>query len=199
MKVLVVEDHPITRLGIRSVLELERDVDSVSEAGTVEEAMTLLSGIEPELVILDLRLGGADLGIDLCREIKARNNPPRVLVYTAYDSPEAISRSLLAGADSYVHKGVEYSQLSRAVRQTIEGQKVWLLEERQEKTRSALSHSDVEQAHLTTREREVLALLLRRRTNEEISRELFISLQTTKNHVSSILRKLGLRSRRELF
>lgn len=198
MKVLVVDDHPITRVGTRTVLELQEGVEQVSEADNAEEALRLARDTQPDLVVLDLRLKGNDNGIELCREMKSLPIPPLVLIYTAHNSAEEVSSALLAGADGYVHKGVDYTRFSEAIERTCAGDRVWLLGEDRETTESIL-RSAIDESCLTPREKEVFALVHSRHTNKEISEKLFISLQTTKNHVSSILRKLNRRRRSELY
>jgi DNA-binding NarL/FixJ family response regulator len=106
--------------------------------------------------------------------------------------------ALLSGADGFLHKGEDYTKLPEAVRRTHAGERVWLLGGDVERAEDEVLRSSQE-APLTPRESEVLALVLKRYTNAEISERLSISLQTTKNHVSSIPRKLGKHSRRELF
>jgi DNA-binding NarL/FixJ family response regulator len=198
MKILVVDDHPITRVGIRTVLELQEGVEQVGDADNAEEAFRLARDAPPDLVILDLRLKGDDNGIELCREIKSLPAPPAVLIYTAHNSAEEVSSALLAGADGYVHKGVDYTRLSEAIERTCAGDRVWLLGEDRETTESLL-RSAIDDSGLTPREKEVFALVHSRHTNKEISEKLYISLQTTKNHVSSILRKLNRRKRSDLY
>lgn len=198
MKVLIVDDHPVTRAGIKTVLELQKGVESVGEAGSAEEALLLAREAQPDLVILDVRLKGNDNGIELCREIKSLPAPPAVLIYTAYNSAEEVSSALLAGADGYVHKGVDYARLSEAIQRTCTGESIWLLGEDKERAESLLK-SAADDSRLTPREKEIFGLVHCRYTNKEISDKLFISLQTTKNHVSSILKKLNRRGRSELY
>lgn len=178
------------------MLELEGATELIGEAESAEEALRLARQAAPDLIVLDLKLKGERSGIELCREIKALPNPPTVIIYTAYDSPEEVSAALRAGADGYVHKGIGYEQLSEILERTRAGQKVWIL--KGEDSTESFRRVKAESTPLTPREEEVLSLLLRRRTNDEISRELSISVQTTKTHVSSILKKLGRRTRRDL-
>jgi DNA-binding NarL/FixJ family response regulator len=147
-------------------------------------------------VLLDLRLG-EDSGIEVCREMKAMPDAPRVLVFTAHTDVEDVAAATLAGADGYLHKGVASEELIDAVERTYAGGRVWLLPAAEEESASRIEEVSGE-ARLTPKEKEVFALVLKRRTNAEIAGELYISLYTVKNHVSSILRKLGLKSRREI-
>lgn len=169
----------------------------VGEAGTVSGAVRFAGELKPDLVLLDLRLEGEDSGVEACREIKGTPDAPLVVLFTAHTGAEDVAAAVLAGADGYLHKGMEGEGLVEAIRRVRGGQKVWLLTTGGEEARMRVEESAVE-ARLTPKEREVLTLMLRRYTNAEISGELYISLYTAKNHVSSILRKLGLKSRRDL-
>lgn len=198
MRVLVVEDHPTMRFGVSSLLDLAGGLEVVGEAADAGGTLRLVDEVDPDVVLLDLRLRDGPSGIELCREIKGFPDPPRVLVYTAYNSEDDVSSALLSGADGFLHKGLDHELLPDALRRTCEGEQVWLLGSEIEEAKEQVLDAP-EASLLTKREREVLTLVLKRYTNAEISEALSISLQTTKNHVSSILRKLGKHSRRELF
>ncbi|MGH3586173.1 MAG: response regulator [Pseudonocardia sp.] len=197
IRVVLVEDHPIVLLGLRTVVSAQPDMELVAEAGTAEEVLALTRRLHPDLVVLPLRLEGELKGVEICREIKSAGSS-RVLIYTSYNSGEDAAASLLSGADSFVHKGEESARLLATMRATAAGRRVWLLggESRDE---SGHVQRLVESSGLTRRERDVLGLMLQRHTNAEIAQELFLGLPTVKTHVSSILRKLGLRSRQDLF
>ena len=192
------------RQGVINILNLFGSAEIVGEAETAVEAVDLAAERSPEVVVMDLGLKGTGTGIEACREIKAMdppNGPPKVLVHTTYDSQADLASARLAGADGYVHKSVEPRTLVEAVEKTFAGERVWYL-----------GHGDPEEAaaaaervlsapgatSLTVREREVVALVMRHRTNPEIAKELHVSVRTVKNHVSSIMRKMGLKSRRDI-
>jgi DNA-binding NarL/FixJ family response regulator len=195
LRVLLVDDHPTVRLGLKQLLTSTAEV--VGEAENAGDAVRLTGDLRPDLVLLDLRLGD-DSGIEVCREIKTLPEAPRVLVFTAHASAEDVAGATLAGADGYLHKGVEGEQLLAALEQIHSGGRVWLLPAGNEEEAATRLRETSGGAQLTPKEREVFALVLKRRTNPEIAEELYISLYTVKNHVSSILRKLGLKSRREI-
>jgi two-component system, NarL family, response regulator DevR len=197
IRVMLVEDHPIVLLGLRTVVSTQPDMQLVAEAQTAEEVLSLTRGLRPDLVVLPLRLEGEPKGVEICREIKS-TGPARVLIYTSYNSGDDAAACLLSGADSFVYKGEDPARLLETMRATARGRRVWLLggESRDESGRVKRL---VESSGLTRREREVLGLVLQRRTNAEIAQELFLGLPTVKTHVSNILRKLGLRRRQELF
>jgi DNA-binding NarL/FixJ family response regulator len=195
LRILLVDDHPTVRFGLKHLLASADEV--VGEAENATDAVWLVQDLRPDLVLLDLRLG-EDSGIEVCREIKALPGAPRVLVFTAHASVEDIAGATLAGADGYLHKGVAGDKILDAVRRTHAGQRVWLLPAENEDEAADRIRETSGEARLTPKEKEVFALVLKRRTNPEIADELYISLYTVKNHVSSILRKLGLKSRREI-
>ncbi len=196
MRILLVDDHPTVRFGLRHLL-VSAGFEVVGEAEDAAGALRLVGELLPDLVLLDLRLG-EDSGIEICREIKALPEAPRVLVFSAHSSVEDVAGATLAGADGYLHKGVGGEELIDAVRRTVAGGRVWLLPSENEEEAAARIREASSEARLTPKEKEVFALVLTRRTNAEIAGELYISLYTVKNHVSSILRKLGLKSRREI-
>ncbi len=196
MRILLVDDHPTVRLGLRHLLA-SAGFEIVGEAEKAGDAIRLAEDSGPALVLLDLRLG-EESGIEVCREIKTLRGAPRVLVFTAHASVEDVAGATLAGADGYLYKGVAGEELIEAVRRIHAGGRVWLLPVESEEEAAYRMGETSSEARLTPKEKEVFALVLKRRTNPEIAEELYISLYTVKNHVSSILRKLGLKSRREI-
>ena len=195
-RIVLVDGHPAMRLGLKDLLNAN-GMWVAGESGNGDEALRLVEEMRPDLVVLDLNLAGETNGIELCRRIKGLPEAPYVLVHTAHDFARDVSPCLLAGADSYVHKRTTCEELLNAVRRTAVGEQVWLPGGRVRET--SYIHATLQGIQLTPREQEVLALLHRRYSNAEIAEKLHISRQTTKNHVSSILRKLSVRSRRELY
>jgi two-component system response regulator DevR len=197
IRTLLVDDHPVTRLGIRSLLETTEDLEVVGEAGDAEEAVRLAVRLQPHLVVLDLRLGEKGDGMEVCRKIKSSPNPPRILIHSAFSRAEDLARATVAGADGYFHKGEEYLEFPGVVRRVCSGERVWFVdaaEEPQLVTRAACKGPA-----LTPKEREVFTLMLKRYSNAEVGRTLYMSLPTVKTHVKHILGKIGLKSRKELF
>ncbi|MBB4935027.1 NarL family two-component system response regulator LiaR [Lipingzhangella halophila] len=198
IEILLVEDHPLVRLGLRTVIDAQPDMRVVGESASADSAVAAAQELTPELVILPLRLEGELRGVELCRELKSARPAVRVLIYTSYNSAEDASASFLSGADSFVYKGEESARLLDTLRATAAGRRTWLLGV-ETQDQSARLEDAVERSGLTQREREVLGFMLQRFTNAQIANELFIELPTVKTHVRSILAKLGLRSRQELF
>lgn len=193
-RVLVVDSQPTMRLGVRYALEAEEDLVPVGEAGEAEDALDLAEEASPDVVVVDPDIEGD--GKEFLKELKALPDSPGVVVHTARNSEEDVFASRLAGAESFVHKEESTGRLIQAIRETRRGKRVWFLgEERDDPDPPA--HGESERL-LTGREKEVFALLIRRRSNAEIADELCIGIQTTKNHVSSVLRKLGVARREEL-
>lgn len=196
--ILLVEDHPVVKLGLRTVLEAQEDMLIVGEARTEEEALQIIADKTPDLVIMPLRLGGELRGVELCRDIKNTDNAPHVLIYTSYNSRQDASSSYLSGADSFLHKGERASRLLDTVRAIANGKKAWILGSENTEQLERLERKAASSA-ITSREHEILGLMLQRFTNAEIANELFIEVATVKTHVSRILQKLGIHSRKELF
>jgi DNA-binding NarL/FixJ family response regulator len=197
---LVVDGHPAIRLAVATLLASHSRVRHVHEAMTPEQAMRAALSRRPTFVVLETRLGRQPhQGSGLCRWLKQLPEPPRVLVYSADDSPAHVTAAIAAGADSFVHKSASCPTLVDAIERTRAGQRVWVLGEHPAAPAEADQPLMTGEKAMTRREEEVLSLLLRRYTNDEIAAELCLAHQTVKNHVSSVLRKLGKRSRRELF
>ena len=197
MNVLVVDEQPTMRFGIRRAIEDEEGMLVVGEAGDAEEALRLAQQTRPDVVVMDLALGGAGGGMRLLRELKSLLHAPGVVVHTAHNSEQDVFSSRLSGADSFVYKGEEVARLLEAVRDTHAGKRVWFLGE-ERRNHEPPARGDADEPILTPREKEVYRLLVKRYTNAEIANTLFISLQTTKNHVSNILRKLGAEKRSDI-
>lgn len=198
IRIFVADRQPIVRVGVRAIIYGEEELSIAGEAERLEEAYCLIKNTNPHVVILDTDLKGEENGFDLCQKVKTLPDPPGVVIYTAHNRPEEVIGAQLSGADSFVDKGEEPSRLVEAVRETHSGKRVWFLGE--EKEDSGLQHDSRAGSYaLSPREQEVFALILKRYTNSEIARELSISRQTAKNHVSHILKKCNVSSRMELF
>jgi len=189
IKVLVVDDHPVVRQGLRTFLDLQDDITVVGESADGESCVDDADRLRPDVILLDLRMPGAD-GVTALRGL--RDNPARVLVVTSYTEPSAVLPAVRAGAAGYVYKDVDPPALAAAIRSVHAGH--------------VLLHPDVARlladgdahpgpAELTARERDVLAEVARGRSNREIARTLSLSEKTVKTHVSAILGKLGVQDR----
>ena len=197
--VLLVDECPIVRRGVCAVLDDEEDLTVVGEASDVEAGLNLADDLEPDLIVVsDLDAEDAAGGSGLCRELKKSLKPYRVLIYTARNSHQNTYSCYLAGADGFVHKGEEPHRLVDAIRQVLSGKRVWLLGGVPTGLQPDPPFAS-EKPRLTAKEQEILALMLERLTNRQISAALCVSLDTVKTHVRHVYRKLGVSSRKELF
>ncbi len=200
IRLMIVDDHEVVRLGMRAAFELESDITVVGEASDGTEALAKIHVLMPEVVLMDVRMEKMG-GIETCREIRSQYPRIFVLMITSYPDDEAVTASVLAGASGYLLKNVSRTELLKAVRQVASG--VSLL--KPDATKKAISQmiSITNRAtsrpndELTEREREVLGLVARGYTNKQIAEALYLSEKTARNHVSHILEKLGLSRRSE--
>ncbi|MGH3191815.1 MAG: response regulator [Streptosporangiaceae bacterium] len=191
--VLIVDDHPVVRQGLRALLAVQDGIEVAGEAGDGDAALLLAAQYGPDVILLDLKLPGQD-GIAVLGELKARGSAARVLVLTSATEPATASAALRAGAAGVLYKDVDPDALVRAIRSVHDGHLLLA---------PGAAGSLVHPAGqgwggvnaLTRREREVLAELAKGRSNREIARALRVSEKTVKAHVSSVLAKLGVQDR----
>jgi two-component system, NarL family, response regulator DevR len=200
VRLMIVDDHEVVRLGMRAAFELESDIAVIGEAGNGSEALAKIQVLMPEVILMDVRMEKMG-GIEACREIRSRYPDIRVIMITSYPDDEAVTASILAGACGYLLKNVSRSELLKAVRQAASGESL-LKPEATKKAISqmtSLANSTTSKPNddLTEREREVLGLVARGYTNKQIAEALYLSEKTARNHVSHILEKLGLSRRSE--
>ncbi|HEV2322607.1 MAG TPA: response regulator transcription factor [Terracidiphilus sp.] len=186
--VLVVDDHPLMRLGIAAMIEAQPDMCAVAQAGTGEVAIQLYFSTQPDIVLVDLRLPGIG-GVEVIREIRRRDPKAKFVVLTTYDGDEDIHQALEAGARGYIIKGMPAATMLDALRRVQSG--VRYLPPPVEK----ILEARVPDSKLSPREREVLALIVAGRSNKEIAAELGISRATVKFHVSIIFSRMGVEDR----
>jgi DNA-binding NarL/FixJ family response regulator len=193
ISVLIVDDHPVVRQGLRVLLEVQDGIEVVGETGDGGTALALAAEHAPDVILLDLKLPGQD-GIAVLGELKARGDTARVLVLTSATEPASASLAMRAGAAGVLYKDVDPDALVRAIRAVHDGHLLLAPEAAGTLLRSA-SWSWGGLDALTSREREVLAELAKGRSNREIARALGVSEKTVKAHVSSVLAKLGVQDR----
>ena len=198
ISVLIVDDHPVVRRGLRVLLEVQDGIEVVGEAGDGAAALALAAEHAPDVILLDLKLPGMD-GIAVLAELKARDSAARVLVLTSATDPASASRAVRSGAAGVLYKDVDPDALVRAIRSVHDGHLLLAPEAAGSLVRSAGSWGPGAPGGgldaLTSREREVLAELTKGRSNREIARALNVSEKTVKAHVSSVLAKLGVQDR----
>lgn len=200
IRLMVVDDHEVVRLGMRAAFELESDINIIGEAGNGAEALAKIPVLDPQVVLMDVRMEKLG-GIEACREIKSDYPDVAVLMITSFPDEEAVAASIIAGASGYLLKNVSRIELLKAVRQVASGDSLLHPEATQRAIRNMTSivagTAQTQGEELTERERAVLALVARGYTNKQIAGELFVSEKTARNHVSHILEKLSLSRRSE--
>jgi DNA-binding NarL/FixJ family response regulator len=200
IRVLIADDHPLFRGGLRALLESVADVQVVGEATTGEEAVELAHSSHPDVVVMDLNMPGLG-GIEATRRILATTRDVHVLVMTMHEEDEAVSAARRAGALGYQLKGAVQAETLRAIRAVANGEAILgpTIGERLRRYLATPPTCDPADAfpQLTEREVEVLGLLAERRTNAEIAATLFLSQKTVRNYVSGIFDKLQVADRAE--
>jgi DNA-binding NarL/FixJ family response regulator len=193
ISVLIVDDHPVVRQGLRVLLEVQDGIEVAGEADDGDTALTLAASRAPDVILLDLKLPGRD-GIAVLTELKARDSTARVLVLTSATDPASASLAMRSGAAGVLYKDVDPDALVRAIRSVHDGHLLLAPGAAGPLVRSASASWGGMDA-LTSREREVLAELAQGRSNREIARALGVAEKTVKAHVSSVLAKLGVQDR----
>lgn len=194
--VVVADSFPVPRGAVAALLRHSGAADATHEAGTVEAALDALRRADAGMLVTEVDLAGRGDGVHLCREVKRLPRPPRVLMFTGAEDPAVVAACLAGGADGFVHRTATPERLVRAVETLAAGRPVWYLREHCGITE--LIPRTLRVHGMTEREQEVLGMLLARYSNDEIAAQLHLARQTVKNHVSSVLRKLGVTNRREL-
>ena len=195
-RLLLVDDHPMMRRGIRQLLELEEDLQVVGEAGNGQEALDLLAELQPDLVLLDNNMPLMN-GVETLKKIRERGFTNKVLLFTVSDAEEDVRDALRFGADGYLLKDMEPEQLIDQLRRVLQGQMAVSPALTPVIAQALRSPQAATQADLTDRERQVLKMLSSGQSNKMIGNKLGITEGTVKVHVKNLLHKLGLRGRVE--
>jgi len=194
ISVMIVDDHEMVRRGACSYLEAQQDISVVAQAGSGEEAVRLAREFVPDVVLMDLVMPGMD-GVDATRKVKDVSPRTQIIVLTSFHQDEFIFPALQAGAISYLLKDVKASELVEAIRRAARGEATLhpKIAARVIKTFRSLDSEDTTPfITLTEREMEVLKLIAKGHSNDQIAEQLVISIGTVKGHVSNILSKLHL-------
>lgn len=198
IRVLIADDHPLFRSGMRALLAADPDTEVAGEATTGEEAVALAEELQPDVVLMDLKMPGLS-GIEATRHVLHRSPNARVLVVTMFEDDHSVFSAIRAGARGYVLKGASPDEMLRAIQVVVGGEAIFspAVATRLIAFFGSLRPEALPQAfpELTEREREILDLLAQGRSNPEIARQLSLSVKTVANHVSNILGKLQLADR----
>ncbi|GAP62768.1 MAG: DNA-binding response regulator [Ardenticatenia bacterium] len=200
LRILLVDDHEVVRLGLKALLDRYPQFEVVAEASTADEALARVAQYRPDVVVMDVRLPGKN-GIEATREIKATYPETEVIILTSYAEDDLLFDAIRAGASGYVLKQIGSDDLVRALDAVGKGEALLdpkLTRRVFERVRDAEREAEASAFRdLSDQELRVLALLAEGKTNKEIARELYLSSGTVRNYVSSILHKLGLGNRAE--
>ncbi|MEV4108522.1 response regulator transcription factor [Nonomuraea sp. NPDC049695] len=188
LRVLIVDDHPVVREGLRGMLQAEPDIEVVGEAGSADEAVAVVPRLRPDVILMDLRMPGGD-GVSAIGRL---GSDRRVVVLTTYEDDGEILRAVSAGAAGYLLKDVSRADLARAVRAAARGETVL---SPSVAARLADRRAAPGQPVLSAREREVLELVAEGLTNAEIGRRLYIGEATVKTYLLRVFGKLGVSDR----
>ena len=201
IRILIVDDHEVVRLGLRALIESDPDMVVVAETGKADKVLESVERNEPDILLLDIKLPGRS-GLEVCREIHHRFPDTKVIILTSYIQADLVSEAIRAGACGYVVKEVGSDKLLESIRTVNSGETA--LDSKSAThliTRFREIDSQLENAafkDLSPREMDVLAILAKGRSNREIGVELQLREVTVRNYVSSIFSKLGLSNRIEL-
>jgi NarL family two-component system response regulator LiaR len=195
IRVLLVDDHEMVRIGVSSYLSSQPDIEIIGEADNGKKAIELALSLRPDIILMDLVMKEMD-GIEATRKIIESWPEAKIIIVTSFLDDEKVYPALEAGATSYMLKTSKASEIANAVRATYYGQSV-LEPEVTGKVMMKFRQKDAALPHeqLTSREMEILLLMAEGKSNQEIADELFIALKTVKTHISNIFDKLGVQDR----
>jgi two-component system, NarL family, response regulator DevR len=199
-RILLVDDHEVVRLGLKSLLERHPQFEVVGEAASAREALEQVANHHPNVVVMDIRLPGTS-GIEACEEITSRFPETRVLMLTSYAEDEMLFSAIRAGASGYVLKQIGGDELVHALEAVARGEALLdpaVTQRVFQEVRRAVKEEEASAfVHLSQQEKHVLLLVSEGKTNREIAKALFLGEGTVRNYVSSILSKLGVSNRAE--
>jgi DNA-binding NarL/FixJ family response regulator len=197
-RVFLLDDHEIVRQGLRSLIEVEDDLEVVGEAATAEQALTRVPLLHPDVAVLDIRLPDGD-GIEVCRELRSRHPEIACLMLTSFSDDEALFSAIMAGAAGYLLKQIRGTELVEGIRKVANGESLLdpLVTRRVlERIRTpTVIHDELED--LSPQERIILDHIAMGKTNRQIADNMCLAEKTIKNYVSNLLAKLGMSRRTE--
>jgi DNA-binding NarL/FixJ family response regulator len=196
IRVFLLDDHEIVRMGVRDLLEAEPGITVIGEAGTAASALARIPALKPDVAILDIRLPDGD-GVSVCRDLRSKMPQLACLMLTSFSDDEALFDAIMAGASGYVLKQIRGTDLVGAVRTIASGQSLLDPEAASRVMRRMRDQATAADplAGLTDQERRILALIGEGLTNRQIGDRLFLAEKTVKNYVSALFAKLGMQRR----
>ncbi|MFE9608123.1 response regulator [Streptomyces sp. NPDC006012] len=198
VRVFLLDDHEVVRRGVHELLSVEDDIEVVGEAGTAADALSRIAVTRPDVAVLDVRLPDGS-GVEVCREIRSRDDSVACLMLTSFADDEALFDAIMAGASGYVLKAIRGHELPAAVRDVAAGKSlldpVATARVLERLRGGGTARADDRLARLTDQERRILDLIGEGLTNRQIGERLHLAEKTIKNYVSSLLAKLGMRRR----
>ncbi len=199
-RLILVDDHEVVRIGLKSLLERHPQFDVVGEAGSAREAVEQVAALKPDIAIMDIRLPGTS-GIEACEEIVTKFPGTKVIMLTSYAEDEMLFSAIRAGASGYILKQIGSDELVKALEAVSRGEALLdpaVTQRVFQEVRRAVKEEEASAfAHLSQQEKHVLLLVSEGKTNREIAKSLFLGEGTVRNYVSSILSKLGVNNRAE--
>jgi two-component system response regulator DevR len=199
-RIILVDDHEVVRLGLKSLLERHPQFEIVGEAGSAREALEQVSSLHPDVVVMDIRLPGTS-GIEACEQIINQFPDTKVIMLTSYAEDEMLFSAIRAGASGYILKQIGSEDLVKALESVGRGEALLdpaVTQRVFQEVRRAVKEEEASAfAHLSQQEKHVLLLVSEGKTNREIAKSLFLGEGTVRNYVSSILSKLGVNNRAE--
>jgi two-component system, NarL family, response regulator len=190
ISILIVDDHPVVRAGLASMLGTQESLKVVGAAWNGQEAFALIERHQPQVMLLDLRMPGMN-GIETLQALRSLPNPPRVLVLTNFETDEDVYRAVRAGAQGYLVKSTTQQEMIEAIKTVASGRRYFPAQI------AARLAQRMSRSNLTAREREILEMMSKGLTNKQIGSALDISANTARNHVNNIIEKLDVADRTE--
>jgi len=199
-RIILVDDHEVVRLGLKSLLERHPQFEVVGEASSARDALDQVAALEPDVVVMDIRLPGTS-GIEACEQIVDQHPNTKVIMLTSYAEDEMLFSAIRAGASGYVLKQIASEELVKAIEAVGRGEALLdpaVTQRVFQEVRRAVKEEEASAfQHLSQQEKHVLLLVSEGKTNREIAKNLFLGEGTVRNYVSSILSKLGVNNRAE--
>ncbi len=192
IRVMIVDDHAVVRSGLGAFLSAVPDLELVGEAENGEQAVVRSKALKPDVILMDLMMPGMD-GVTATRTIKEYNPAIQIIALTSFQEDELVQNAMKAGAIGYLMKNVSVRELEAAIRSAKAGKMVLSPEAAQSLVRATQQAAETES--LTSREQEILKLMVEGLNNAEIAERIVVSLSTVKYHISNILMKLGVENR----